>query len=280
MRHTEVNDIPIAGFGVYALTPAETRMGVSLALEAGYRHIDTAQSYQNEADCGIVIEQSGLPREDVFVATKVTPRNFAAGKMLGSVEQSRDNLRTDAIDLVLLHYPYPWDQIPMAVYLEQLADVHQAGLARMVGVSNFTIAQVEFARKFLGNIEIATNQVEVHVYMQNWLVAEHCRNVDIPLTAYCALARGTLFGVPEANLGPHPTLTEIAEPHDATVAQIGLAFLYHEGHIALSTTLDKEQIESNFAALNVDLSDTDMKRLRALDMNKRIVETPYFPIFD
>ena len=280
MEALKVKGIPKAGYGVYALDSDETRKGVSLALEAGYRHIDTAQSYANETDCGIVIEQSCLPRDDIFITTKVTPQNFGAGQMFGSVEQSRENLRVDAVDLLLLHYPYPWDQIPMEVYLEQLAEVHEAGLANRVGVSNFNIAQVTFAHEFLGSIKVATNQVEIHVFMQNRPIVEYCREAGIPMTAYCALARGNLFGIPEANLGPHPVLAELADSHDATIAQIGLAFLYHEGHIALSTTTNKEQVESNFAALNLVLSETDMDRLRALDMNKRIVETPYFPIFD
>ncbi len=280
MNSTSSNVIPKAGYGVYALTPADTQKGVSLALEAGYRHIDTAQSYHNEKDCGRVIEQSGLLRPDVFVTTKITPRNFATGMMTASVQRSLEDLRLDQIDLVLIHYPYPWDQIPMEVYLTQLAEVHEAGLAKMIGVSNFNIRQIEFAQEFLGDIEIATNQVEIHVFMQNRPIVDYCRSVGIQMTAYCALARGNLFGVPEADLGPHPVLMEIANDHDATIAQVGLAFLYHEGHVALATTTEKDQIKSNYDAINLSLSDADMDRLRGLDMNKRIVETPYFPIFD
>ena len=99
-------------------------------------------------------------------------------------------------------------------------------------------------------------------------------------TAYCALARGNLFGSPKERLGPHPTLVEIAAKHSATVAQIGLSFLLHEGHVTLSTTIDTDQIASNLKARELALDDEDMYRLRAMDMRKRIVDTPYFPIFD
>ena len=268
------------GFGVYALDGDTTREAVGLALEAGYRHFDTAQSYKNEADCGIAIARSGLPREEIFITTKVTPRNYAVGKMLGSVYESLDRLRVDCIDLLLIHYPSPWDQIPMEVYLEQLLAVQQAGLASLIGVSNFTIAQVDRALKLLGRDNLATNQVEIHVFMQNRKIVDHCRTVGVPTTAYCALARGALLGAPEAQLGPHPILQEIADAHDATVAQIGLSFLMHEGHVVLSSATQKDQIESNFAATNVRLTQEEFMRLRSLDMNKRIVEWPYFPIFD
>ena len=280
MFTTTANGIPVSGFGLYALGPDIAIRAVSSALEAGYRHIDTAQSYGNEAACGEAIAGSGLPREEVFVTTKVTPRNLAPGRMLPSVRESCENLRLDMIDLVLIHYPYPWDLIPMETYLEQLGELHEAGVARMVGVSNFTIAQMDLAEKMLGKGGVATNQVEIHVFHQNRPVVEHCRRLGIPATAYCALARGNLFGSPKERLGPHPTLVEIAAKHSATVAQIGLSFLLHEGHVTLSTTIDTDQISSNLKARELALDDEDMYRLRAMDMRKRIVDTPYFPIFD
>lgn len=272
--------IPRAGFGVYALNSDETRHGVGLALEAGYRHIDTAQTYRNEADCGLVIERSGISRDDIFITTKVAPDNLRAGRMLSSVEGSLESLRVDTIDLLLIHYPYPWDQVPMEVYLAQLADVYNAGLAKRIGISNFNIAQTEFANSFLTPIPIATNQVEIHIFMQNRRIVDHCRSAGITLTAYCALGRGTLFGAPEVMLDPHPVLLEIANAHSAPINQIGLAFLYHEGHVALSTSIIEEQIRSNIAANQIHLNSEDIKRLRALDLNKRLVEWPYLPIFD
>lgn len=280
MDEVRYGGIPRAGFGVYALDSDETRRGVELALEAGYRHIDTAQSYKNEADCGLVIKESGIPRDDVFITTKVMPGNLLAGRMFGSVEQSLENLRVETVDLLLIHYPYPWDQVPMEVYLSQLVDVFDAGLATRVGISNFNIAQTQFAKSFLSPIQIATNQVEIHVFMQNRPIVNYCRDAGITLTAYCALGRGTLFGEPNSMLGPHPVLVDIAKKHSAPINQIGLAFLYHEGHVALSTSIVGEQIRSNIAANQIQLSDEDMERLRALDLNKRIVESPYLPVFD
>lgn len=272
--------IPRAGFGVYALNSDETRQGVELALEAGYRHIDTAQTYRNEADCGLAIERSRLSRDDIFITTKVAPDNLRAGRMLDSVKGSLEHLRVDTLDLLLIHYPYPWDQVPMEVYLSQLADVYDAGLTKRIGISNFNIAQTKFAKSFLAPIPIATNQVEIHVFMQNRPIVEHCRNAGITLTAYCALGRGTIFGVPEVKLDPHPVLLELAKAHEAPINEIAIAFLYQQGHVALSTSIVKEQIRSNISAMQIQLSNEDMKRLRTLDLNKRLVEWPYLPIFD
>ncbi|MCR9151426.1 MAG: aldo/keto reductase [Rhodobacteraceae bacterium] len=277
---TQQQTIPVLGFGVYALDPATTRRAVEDALATGFRHVDTAQSYANESDVGAALAAFGLPRDDVFVTTKITPRNFAPGALVPSVEASREALGVDYIDLTLIHYPSPWDEIPMEVYLEQLAEAQARGMTRQVGVSNFTIAQMIRAEEILGAGNVATNQVEIHVYHQNPKVVAHCRARAIPATAYCALARGMVFGIPEARLGPHRTLLDLADKHGATVSQICLAFLIAEGHVTLSTTIDPEQMRDNLAARNVALDASDMAALRGMDRGKRIVEMPYFPDFD
>lgn len=272
--------IPPKGFGVYGLDPSMTEWAVAEALSAGYRHIDTAQSYGNEAACGAAVRASGLTYDDVFITTKVTPRNFAANMLVPSLRESGDRLGVEMIDMALIHYPSPWDEIPMEVYISQLGDAQESGLVRMIGVSNFTRAQMDRAAEILGPGRLATNQIEIHVFHQNRKVVEHCRAMGIPATAYCALARGMLFGVAEAKLGPHPTLLSIARKHDASVAQIGLAFLLAEGHVTLCTATEPAQIRDNFAASDVELDAVDMGELRRLDMEKRMVEMPYFPIFD
>jgi 2,5-diketo-D-gluconate reductase B len=274
------NGIPVMGLGLYALSPESALSTVTAALECGYRHFDTAQSYGNEDACGIAIERSGLPRSEIFITTKVTPRNYPAGRMLSSVKASLDRLRSSCVDLLLIHYPSPWNEVPIEVYLEQLLQVQQDGLARLIGISNFTISQTDRAVELLGRGNVATNQVEIHVFMQNRPIVDHCRRIGIPTTAYCALARGAVFGAPEADLGPHATLLDVARAHDATVGQIALAFLIHEGHVVLSTTVLRDQILENLRARDISLTPTDMERLRRLDLKKRIVEWPYFPVFD
>lgn len=268
------------GFGVYALDPATTRRAVEDALAAGFRHIDTAQSYANEADVGAAFAASGLHRDEVFLTTKITPRNFGAGALGPSVEASRDALGVDQIDLTLIHYPSPWDEVPIEVYLGQLREAQDRGLTRMIGVSNFTVAQMIRAEEILGHGNVATNQIEIRVYHQNPKVVAHSRARAIPATAYCALARGMVFGIPEARLGPHKTLLTLAEKHDATVSQICLAFLIAEGHMTLSTTTDPDQMRDNVAAGDVALTAEDIALLRAMDRGKRIVAMPYFPDFD
>ena len=272
--------IPAKGFGVYALDPSMTERAVVEALSAGYRHIDTAQSYGNEQACGAAVRASGLSRDDVFITTKVTPRNFAANRLVPSLRESADRLGVDVIDMALIHYPSPWDEIPMEIYMSQLGEAQESGIVRLLGVSNFTCAQMDRAANILGSGRIATNQIEIHVFHQNLKVVNHCRGMGIPATAYCALARGMLFGVAEAGLGPHPTLLSMAKKHGASVAQIGLAFLLAEGHVTLCTATEPAQIRDNFAASDVELDTVDMSELRKLDMGKRMVDMPYFPIFD
>jgi 2,5-diketo-D-gluconate reductase B len=272
--------IPAIGFGVYALDPPTTERAVSEALSAGYRHIDTAQSYGNEVACGAAVRATGIARDEVFITTKVTPRNFAANTLVPSIRESGDHLGVDVIDMALIHYPSPWDEIPMEVYISQLGEAQEMGIVRLIGVSNFTRAQMDRAAEILGPGRLATNQIEIHVFHQNRKVVDHCRAMGIPATAYCALARGMLFGVAEAKLGPHPSLLSIARKHGASVAQIGLAFLLAEGHVTLCTATDPTQIKENFAASNVELAADDMAELRKLDMEKRMVDMPYFPIFD
>jgi 2,5-diketo-D-gluconate reductase B len=272
--------IPPKGFGVYGLNPSITECAVAEALSAGYRHIDTAQSYGNEAACGAAVRASGLSYDDVFITTKVTPRNFDANKLVPSLRESGDRLGVDMIDMALIHYPSPWDEIPMEVYISQLGEAQERGIVRLIGVSNFTCAQMDRAAEILGPGRLATNQIEIHVFHQNRKVVEHCRAMGIPATAYCALARGMLFGVAEAKLGPHPKLLSIAKKHGASVAQIGLAFLLAEGHVTLCTATEPTQIKDNFAASAVELDAGDLAELSRLDMGKRMVDMPYFPIFD
>ena len=267
-----IGGIPAMGYGTWRSLGDVSAEGVPWALEAGYRHIDTAQGYDNEQKCGAAIANSGIPRNEVFITTKIAPENYAPGKVRPSVETSLEKLRVDQVDLLLLHWPSPHDQYPMPSYVEQLAEVFDLGMARMIGVSNFTIAQINQAAELLGDRRIATNQVEIHVYMQNRPIVDHCRSIGVATTAYSPLSRGTIAG--------EPLLAEIGAAHDATGEQVALAFLLAEGHIVIPSSSKKDRIFSNFQAQQIELSEDEVKRVRSLERGGRFGDGDSTPDWD
>lgn len=267
-----VAGIPQMGYGTWNRPGDEAYNGVKWALEAGCRHIDTAQGYNNEEEVARGIKDSGVSRADIFLTTKVAPENFGPGEVMRSSKESLEKLETDQVDLLLLHWPSPHNEYPMASYIAQFAEVFDAGMAKQIGVSNFTIALIDEAQKLLGDRRIAMNQVEIHVYMQNRPIIDHCRNIGVPTTAYSPLARGAVVG--------DPLLGEIAKTHDATGEQIALAFLMAEGHIVIPSSGKKERIITNFEARKIDLSEEEVVRIRGLEKNMRLVNGDWTPTWD
>ncbi len=267
-----VGAIPAMGYGTWNRTGDEARNGVTWALEAGCRHIDTAQGYGNEAEVGGAIKQSGVPRDEIFITTKVAPDNYGPGQLRPSVEQSLKKLGVDQVDLLLLHWPSPHNKYPLQTYMEQFAEVFDAGMAKSIGVSNFTIPLITEAVELLGDRKITTNQVEVHVFMQNRKIVDHCSSIGVSTTAYCPLARGEVVG--------DPVLAEIGAAHDATGEQIALAFLLAEGHVVIPSSSKRDRIVSNFAARTIELSEDEVQRLRGLDRDQRLVNGAWCPVWD
>ena len=265
-----VGPIPQIGYGTWTQTGDAARACVLAALEAGYRHIDTAAVYGNEAEVGAALAEARLARSEVFVTTKIPPEDLGPGMVRPRVERSLEALRTDQVDLLLVHWPSP--TFAMEDYLAQLADVFDQGLARFIGVSNFTIAQIDQATGLLAPRLIATNQVEIHPLMQNRPIVDHCRRCDIPLTAYAPLARGAIAEVPE--------IVAIAKAHGATPGQVTLAFLMAEGFIVIPTSSRPERIVENLGALGVKLTDAEIATMRGLDRGARLVNPSWAPEWD
>ena len=265
-----VGPIPQIGYGTWTQTGDAARACVLAALEAGYRHIDTAALYGNEAEVGAALAEARLARSEVFVTTKVPPDDLGPGMVRPRVERSLEALRTDQVDLLLVHWPSQDE--PMEDYLAQLAEVFDQGLARFIGVSNFTIAQVDRAMGLLAPRLIATNQVEIHPLMQNRPIVAHCRRCDIPLTAYAPLARGAVADVPE--------IVAIAKAHGATPGQVTLAFLMAEGFVVIPTSSRPERIVENLGALGVKLTDAEIATMRGLDRGARLVNPSWAPEWD
>jgi 2,5-diketo-D-gluconate reductase B len=264
--------IPKIGFGTWKRNGDEAYRTVQAALEIGYRHIDTAEAYGNEVEVGRAIAESGIPRKDVFVTTKVAPENLGPGQVMAHIKASLDRLKMDHVDLFLIHWPAIKDRYDVTDYMAQIGAVQDQGLTHLIGVSNFTRRHLDAAIKVLGANRIATNQVEAHVLFQNRLIVDHTKAKGIAVTAYCPLARGRLSG--------HAGVEAIAKRHGATAEQVGLAFLLAEGHIVIPSSSKRERIQSNWDAQKLKLSAEDVGALRKMDEGKRLVDGGWSPAWD
>lgn len=257
MTATENWTVPPFGLGTFRLKDQVVRDSVRDALELGYRAIDTAQGYGNEAEIGETIAQSGVARSELYITTKIKPDNYSAGKLVSSLRESLDKLQTDAVDLTLIHWPAPRGPVSAEEYLGALADAHSQGLTRHIGVSNFTIDLLKQARELLGDVPITTNQVEIHPYLQNRRLAEFADQQGIHLTSYMTLAVGKVM--------EDDVLKDIAGAHGATPAQVALAWAMRRGFSVIPSSTKREHLASNMKALDLKLTDEDMRRIAELD---------------
>lgn len=264
--------LPEIGMGTFRLKGDEARESVRSALSLGYRHIDTAQVYANEAEVGDGITTSGIPRRQIFVTTKVWFENLRHSDLINSLHDSLERLKTDHVDLTLIHWPSPGDQVPMEEYLGALREAQQEGLTRHIGISNFTCAQMDRAREILGDTPILTNQVEVHPFLANRRVVEHARKLGITVTGYMPLAVGRVM--------QDETLIRIGKDHNASPAQIALAWVASRGVVPIpSSTRPKHQTQ-NLDALKIRLSDAEIAAIDALDRGERIANPDFAPAWD
>lgn len=254
--------IPALGFGTFELRRSEVLQGVSVALEVGYRHIDTAQIYGNEADVGMAILGSGVPREEIFLTTKVWPDNYGPGQMRPSVEASLERLQTDYVDLLLLHWPD--ENRPMDDVLSRLAELRMAGMADHIGVSNFTTLLLDEAVRN-SPTPLVTNQVEYHPFLDQSQVLATVRDRGMALTAYSPLARGKVFG--------NERLAEIGRRHGKTEGQVALRWLLQQpGVVAIPRSSDPAHIAENFDVFDFALSQEEMEQVSKLtDADRRLI---------
>ncbi|MDM0113137.1 2,5-didehydrogluconate reductase DkgB [Variovorax sp. J22R133] len=267
MHNTSItqNTIPALGLGTFRLTGQVVTDSVTNALELGYRLIDTAQIYGNEAEIGQAIAQSGVSREDLFLTTKVWIENLAGDKLAASLKDSLLKLRTDHVDLALIHWPSPGGAVPVAEFMGALAEAKSQGLARQIGVSNFNIELMKQAIAAVGAGEIATNQIELHPYLQNGKVVEFAQTQGIRISSYMTLGYGKVLN--------DPVVQAIAAAHDATPAQVVLAWAMQRGFAVIPSSTKRENLQSNLKARQLCLSEGDMARMAALDRNERLVSS-------
>jgi diketogulonate reductase-like aldo/keto reductase len=246
--------IPGLGCGTWQLRGALCAEIVAEALRLGFRHVDTAQGYANEEAVGEGIHASAVPREAIFVTTKVLPQLISDGPLQKSVEESLKRLRIDRIDLLLLHWPNP--AIPLAESLSALADAKRRGLTRHIGVSNFTVARLDEAMR-LTTEPIATNQVEYHPYLDQAKVLAANRRHGLTTTAYCPIALG--------RVGGDPVLGAIGAAHGKTPVQVALRWLIQQGDIvAIPRTSKVERLKENLDVLDFQLTAAEMERINLL----------------
>lgn len=267
-----MTDIPKLGLGTYGRTGTDGTAAILTAIEIGYRHIDTAQSYDTEAQVGAAIRQSGLPRGDFFVTTKVADTRLAKDDFLPSVRRSLDSLGMDAVDLLLIHWPSHRDAVPFEDYMLALKAAQDAGLARLIGVSNFNIATLERTRALLGEGALATNQIEIHPWLQGRTIVAYARAHGLRLTAYQPLVKGMV--------ADDPVLARIAEARGVTPAAVALAFLMAEGHAVIPASSRRENLAANFAALGVTLTPAEIAECRTLDRGYRHINPDKSPRWD
>ncbi|MVN87058.1 2,5-didehydrogluconate reductase DkgB [Deinococcus sp. HMF7620] len=252
--------VPAFGLGTFRLKDDVVRRVVADALDLGYRAIDTAQGYDNEAEIGEVLQASGVPRTEVYVTTKIKPANYRRQALLDSLRQSLDKLRLEQVDLTLIHWPVPNGEVPPEEYLAALAEAHELGLTREIGVSNFNIAGLRQARAVLGDVPLATNQVEIHPYLQNRKLVAFARQEGIHLTSYMTLAVGKVMN--------DEVMQAIARAHGATPAQVALAWALRQGHSVIPSSTKRENLASNLVAQTLQLTDEDMAQIEGLEQGE------------
>lgn len=264
-------EMPVIGFGTMILPdrPAEL---VTAAINAGYRHIDTARKYGTEERVGEGIRASGIPRDELFLTTKVTEENARESDFRRSVETSLRTLGMDYVDLLLIHWPQP--KVPLAETLGALAKAKQDGLTRHIGVSNFTVSLLNEAVRLCSE-PLVTNQIEYHAYLRQDKLLEACRRHGLIITAYCPVARGELLD--------DPVVGAIAKEKGKTNAQVALRWLIQQPMIAaVPRALESAHIIENIDLFDFSLSDEEMERLGELrSRNVRIADPPErVPVWD
>lgn len=244
--------VPALGFGTFLLEKADTRRMVESALGIGYRHIDTAPVYRNEAETGAAIRTAGVDRGDIFLTTKIWVDSFHAGDLEAAADASLKRLDTDYVDLLLLHWPNP--AVSLEETLNALLRVKHSGKARHIGVSNFPTAAVQEAVEIAGGQALVTNQVEYHPFLGQPKVLAQARQFGMLVTAYCPLAQGKIIG--------NPALAAIGERHGRSEAQVTLRWLLQQdGVVAIPRTKSESHARANFNVFDFELDDAEMARI-------------------
>jgi 2,5-diketo-D-gluconate reductase B len=260
--------VPRLGFGTWQIEGSDATGAVRDALEIGYRQIDTARAYGNEAEVGAGIAGSGVDREDIFLTTKIFPGDFEPDAVKAAAEDSLRSLRTDYLDLLLLHWPD--DSVPLERTLGALTELREAGLIRNLGVSNFPAGLLERA---LEHAPVFCDQVEYHPFLGQDRLLELARERDVLVTAYSPLAHGR---VPD-----DATLAEIGSSHGKTAGQVALRWLLDQPAVSpIPKASSHERRVENFEVFDFALTDEERARIDALPKDDRQIDPDFGPDWD
>ena len=259
---TQHTAIPEVGLGTFRLQGQVVIDSVTAGLDVGYRHIDTAQIYGNEAEVGQAIAASAVPRDALFVTTKIWIDNLRRDKLIPSLKDSLHKLQLEQLDLTLIHWPSPQDAIPVAEYMAALLEAKAQGLTKAIGVSNFTNAQLRQAIDAAGAAEIATQQVEIHPFLQNRTVIEFARSQGIHITAYMPLAYGKVMA--------DPVIAAIAAKYGVTPAQVALSWSLQQGFAVIPSSTKRANLEANLHFQRITLSPDEMAQMATLERGERL----------
>lgn len=264
--------IPAIGFGTWTLDDAKAERMVSAALEVGYRHIDTASMYGNETGVGAALATAGQNRDDVFVTTKIWHDQLGAGELQASMAKSLDKLRLDYVDLALIHWPT--ESVPLAETMAALNDVKSQGMAKHIGVANFTSALIDEAVAF-SDAPLVCNQIEYHAMLNQSTVAATCKAHGIAITAYCPLAQGQA-------LLTHPAVTAPAQRLAVSVGQIALYWVLRQDNVAaIPRTSQPQRLAQNLDVFDLAVTPEEMAALDALNATGlRVVNPGFAPDWD
>lgn len=262
--------MPRVGLGVYKMTDDEAAAAVEVALAAGYRGIDTAAMYENEAAVGDGIRASGVARDDLFVTTKVWYTHFEPAALLMSAKESLAKLRLSHVDLLLLHWPNP--SVPLEETIGALNDAKTRGLARHIGIANFTVDLVRQAVE-LSKAPLVTNQIEMHPYLNQTKVEAVCSHFGLAVTAYSPVAKGAVMR--------DEMLKRIGAAHGKSPVQIALRYLVQQGIVVIPRTRKPERLAENADLFGFALSEAEMQEIRRLaNAKNRLVQPSWAPAWD
>jgi diketogulonate reductase-like aldo/keto reductase len=264
LRMRDGEEIPQLGFGVFQVPPAETEEAVILALNAGYRHLDTAAAYRNEGAVGQAIRASGVDRGEIFVTTKCWNEDQGHEQAKRACHASRERLELEHIDLYLIHWPVPAHDRYVETW-KAFIELQQEGLVRSIGVSNFQQEHLERIVSETG-VTPAVNQIELHPHLQQQGLRREHEELGILTEAWSPLAQGAVLD--------DPTIIEIAEHHAKTPAQVVIRWHVQLGNVVIPKSVTPSRIEENFDVFDFELASEEMDAIKGLDQGRRTGPDP------
>ncbi len=255
-------EMPALGLGTWQLTGQNCIDIVRQAIEMGYRHIDTAELYENEAEVGQALK--GVERSELFITSKVGTKHFSRNDLIKACEGSLDKLGTDYLDMYLLHWPN--DDVDIAETLEAVNELSKKDMIRSFGLSNFDVSRMEEVIS-VSAVPISNLQIEYHPFTDRQELPKYCRQERIIITAYSPLARGKVF--------KDQTLVQIADKHGKTAAQVSLRWLLQKGHVVIPKSSSKEHLQQNMEIFDWQLDEDDIDAIDGIEKDQRLIDTKY-----